>query len=343
MRRHFILAAAACVALAACNKEATPQIQVKGEPCDLTISLSSRSVTKATVADTDSEAKVSNLQVFVFNGDVLDVYGSDATEATQITLKATTGARKVVALVNTPDFSATASYASLMEKVSLLSANAADKFEMVGEKDVTLTASSSVTVNVDRLAARLRLLKVTRNFSSPALAALTADQCKVVRVYATNAVGNILYSKAAASPVVWHSSALNAGAAIETSFPLIYSKLTTAYGLAEDASYESNISLYVYPNATTADSESAKITHVVLEMLIDGEYYTYPVPVAGIQSNRSMDVTELVITRLGNPSNGDDVIDPGEDDPIVSNDIPFGIVVNDWEQVLLGTNGTVTI
>ena len=52
---------------------------------------------------------------------------------------------------------------------------------------------------------------------------------------------------------------------------------------------------------------------------------------------------ELVITRLGNPSNGDDVIDPGEDDPIVSEEIPFTVVVNDWEQVLLGTDGTVTI
>lgn len=340
MRKNLIFAAAACVALAACNKEAAQVI--KSEPCDVTISLASRA-TKATVADTEDEAKVSSIQVFVFNGDALDVYGTDATGATEITLKATTGARKVVALVNAPDFSTEASYAALMAKVSLLSDNASDKFEMVGEKDVTLAASTEVVVNVDRLAARLRLLKITRNFTAPALAALSADKCQVVRVYATNAVGNVLYSKAVASPVKWHSSELNEGAAIETSFGFIYSKPAEAYNLAQEASYESNVSLYVYPNATAEDSESAKLTRIVLEMLIDGEYYTYPIPVAGILSNKSYDAQELVITRLGNHSNGDDVIDPGEDDPIVSEEIPFKVVVNDWDQVLLGANGTVTI
>lgn len=341
MRKNLILAAAACVALVACNKEVSAPT-IKSEPCEVTISLASRA-TKATVADTDNEAKVSDIQVFVFNGDVLDVYGSDNTGATEITLKATTGSRKVVAVVNAPDFSSVATYSALMAQVSLLSNNSSDKFEMIGETDVTLAASSAVTVNVDRLAARLRLMKITRNFSAPALAALSADKCQVVRVYATNAVGNILYSKAVAEPVKWHSSDLNPEALIETSFGLIYNKLQTAYNLAEDASYESNISLYTYPNATAEDGDAAKITRIVLEMLIDGAYYTYPIPVQNILSNKSYDAMELVITRLGNPSNGDDVIDPGEDDPIVSEEIPFTVVVNDWEQVLLGTDGTVTI
>lgn len=346
MKRIFIFAVAA-LALVACNKNLGPETAVQGTPSKLTVSISSNATKAETIADTENEAKVNSLQIFVFRADELDVYGTVAND-TEIELAATTGDRTVYAVVNAPDLSSIAKKSVLEAEISLFTQNTATNFVMVGKKDVTLGTETDVVVPVDRIAARIKLDKVTRNFTSAALADATFE---IVRFYETNVVGNQTYGLTAPSTLVWYTLP---GAAIETGKPLLYDKLETAAALAQEASYETAHSLYAYPNALTADdyvydedgafvSANGGITRFVMECKINDAFYTYPIEIKGIQNNKSYEIRNLVITRLGNPSDGDDDNDPGEDEPIVSEDYNFSITVNDWGLVLLGDEGTVTI
>lgn len=341
MRKYLIIAAAACMSLAACNKDVTPDVRIP-EPssrASLHVSIAGSPATKAT--QTADEAAVNSLQVFVFNGDQIDVYGA-VSNATAMTLDATTGERTVWAVVNAPDLKSITSMSELKAAVSQFTDNASDSFVMAGSKSETLSASSDVTVQVDRIAARVIIGKITRKFSADGLASLPADKFQIVRAYMADVAGKQNYGGTMTSYDNWISSSLGDGA-ILTSNALVYDKLSAAQSIAQDGSYEYSKSLYAYPNATEEDGASARQTRIVLECLIDGSHYTYPVIIPGILSNKSYEIRELVITRLGNPSDGDDDIEPGEDDPITSVEIPFGISVNDWSVVLLGEDGTVTI
>ena len=143
MKKSIFAFAAALAALVACNKnEATPmqpQNQESLVPCELTVGICG-AITKATAVTTENEAKVNNLQVFVFRGDDLDAYAS-VDNAQELTLSCTAGDRVVYALVNAPDYSAVPGKAALLAKVSELSANSLSNFEKVGSKSVTLPQS----------------------------------------------------------------------------------------------------------------------------------------------------------------------------------------------------------
>lgn len=346
MKRTFLFLAAAAMTLLACNKVETSS-DIKSAPSRVCVTVCGNATKAETVADTENEAKVNSLQIFVFRGDEIDAYGTVA-DATELELSATTGERTVYAVVNAPDLSAMAKMSSLEAAISLFSQNTATNYVMVGKTTVTLAAESEVTVNVDRIAARIKIDKVTRNFAAASLADATFE---IIRFYETSVVGNQTYGLTAPASLVWYTLP---GTAIETGNALLCDKLATAASLAQEGTYETAHSLYAYPNATVADDieydgagafvkANAGITRFVMETKINGDFYTYPIEVIGIQNNKSYEIRNLVITRLGNPSDGDDDNDPGEDDPIVTETMTFKIIVNDWGLVLLGEDGTVTI
>lgn len=342
--KKYLLIAASALCLMACNKEQqdgfrSPDQNV--QRASLMVEISGNAAhTKA--AQTADEAAVNSLQVFVFNEDQIDVYGS-VNDAKSITLDATTGARSVWAVVNAPDLKAVKTLTELKAAVSKFTDNSPDSFVMVGHKDETLSPQSSVTVNVDRIASRVVVGKITRKFSVAGLASLPEEKFEFVRAYLADVTGEQKYDGSMNTYSSWISSALGDGSILKTS-PMVYDAPAAAQKIAQNASFEYGRSLYCYPNATTEDSASAHVTRLVVECRIDGAFYTYPVLLSmGVQSNKSYEIRELILTRLGNPSNGDDRIDDGEDEPIVSVEIPFGVEVNDWDVVLVGDSGTVTI
>lgn len=340
----FAAAAASLATVQSCTKEKAADIE--GAPSSVTVTISAMQ-SKATIADTADEAKVNGFQVFVFNGDRVDAYGkASGSEISSLskTLTATTGERTIAVLVNAPDCAGISSLAEFDAKQSsLLSDCSEDNFVMAGKQNATIGASANVEVNVSRLAARVRIHKVTRNFTNSTLAGLGASAFSIKRFYLTNVVDNATYGGGRPSPYIWKSSSLNSPAAIETGSALVCKALQSPATLAQGSSYESVQSLYCYPNITATDSNSAKVTRLVVECLLDGDECTYVIPLGQIEGNHSYEINELVLTRPGNPSDGDDIIDDGEDDIQEKYDASFRITVNDWEQVLLGTGGTVSI
>ena len=310
MNKHRYCAAfAALLALVACNKNepAVTASAEPGAPAIVNVRIDAPQ-TRATVADTPQEATVSTLDVCAFRGDVLDAHGQN--NGTSLTLSATQGPRTLYAVVNTEEsLTSVSSLSGLQQKVSLLANNTRSRFVMTGMKSQTLGATTSVDMDVERLAARFKIDKITNKLTNPT----QASSFSITRIFLTNVVGNICYDASQASSVRWFAdSKLNDSSAPND---LIYKKLSSPANVSYNNSHTTSYS-----------------------------FYTYPLLVAGtVERNKSYEVKELVITRVGNPSDGDDDIEGDENKPIQSSQATITINVLDWEQVLIGENGTITI
>ena len=318
MKKSIFAFAAALAALVACNKnEATP-MQPQGQeslaPCELTVGICG-AMTKATAIDPQNETKVNNLQIFVFRGDDLDAYTA-VDYAEQATLSCTAGERVVYAIVNAPDFSAVASKAVLLAKVSELSANSLTNFEMVGSKTVTLPQASTVSIDVNRIASRVVLKKITRNFTSTALQSL---DFKIDAIYLVNVAGNTSYDLTKA-PGTWYNVAKN-----NNELPSLLVD-TPSTPVVNGKSYEIPHTYYAYPNDATE-----KVTRIVIETTLgtDSKYY-YPINLPAMEANKSYEIAEVVLKRPGSD-------DP--DTPVSFADATFSVNVIDWTVVPV-TEGT---
>ena len=317
MKKSIFAFAAALAALVACNKNDVapmqPQNQESLVPCELTVGICG-AMTKATAVSADNEAKVNNLQVFVFRGDDLDAYAS-VDNAQELTLSCTAGDRVVYAFVNAPDYSAVPDKAALLAKVSELSANSLTNFEMVGSKSVTLPQSEKVSIDVNRIASRVVLKKITRSFTSEALQALNF---KVDAIYLINVAGNTSYDFSAA-PVKWYNVAENKNELAS----LLYD--APASLIVNGESYSTAHTFYAYPNDLATNT-----TRLVIETTLGETKYYYPINLPEMAANKSYEIEEVKITRPGSDN---------PDEPVSFADATFSINVIDWTVVPV-TEGT---
>ena len=317
MKKSIFAFAAALAALVACNKNDVapmqPQNQESLVPCELTVGICG-SMTRATAVTKDNEAKVNNLQVFVFRGDDLDAYAS-VDNAQELTLSCTAGDRVVYALVNAPDYSAVPGKAALLAKVSELSANSLSNFEMVGSKSVTLPQSEKVSIDVNRIASRVVLKKITRSFTSEALQALNF---KVDAIYLINVAGNTSYDLSAA-PAKWYNVTENKDELASLLYDAPASLITNGQ------SYSTAHTFYAYPNDLATNT-----TRLVIETTLGETKYYYPINLPEMAANKSYEIEEVKITRPGSDN---------PDEPVSFADATFSINVIDWTVVPV-TEGT---
>lgn len=340
---------AALAALASCNKQ--PVEKAAAESTTLDVCITSGTSTKSTTVSEGDEAAVARIEVLVFNEsgglDAYQLYDGSNHKVSGIT--STTGAKTVVAVVNAPNGSGVGSVTDLASLRALTSHfkadNAPDHFVMYGETAAILTASGTnqVTVEVARLAARIRIDKITRSLGNGGLAALSADDFEIVRFYLINVADDVNYGAgiSAAANSNWLTDDSAKPANIDND-ALVYSAAVAtgnANKLAQGSSYENVHRLYAYPNASATQK-----TKLVVEIKIDGEYYTFPIAIDTVESNNSYEIRNLTITRLGNWSDGDDVIDTNEStEPIVTTQFDCEIEILPWNLVLLGDDGNITI
>ena len=317
MKKSIFAFTAALAALVACNKNDVapmqPQNQESLVPCELTVGICG-AMTKATAVSADNEAKVNNLQVFVFRGDDLDAYAS-VDNAQELTLSCTAGDRVVYALVNAPDYSAVPGKAALLAKVSELSANSLTNFEMVSSKSVTLPQSEKVSIDVNRIASRVVLKKITRSFTSEALQALNF---KVDAIYLINVAGNTSYDLSAA-PAKWYNVAENKNELASLLYDAPASLITNGQ------SYSTAHTFYAYPNDLATNT-----TRLVIETTLGETKYYYPINLPEMAANKSYEIEEVKITRPGSDN---------PDEPVSFADATFSINVIDWTVVPV-TEGT---
>lgn len=226
MRKILIsLAALAGVALVGCNKNVNlPEIET-GRRLNSTVTIQiGTKGTKAVDANaTANEDMVNTLDVFIFNDDpdrTLDAYAHAVAESSvgagdgfvvngedrstlTYAVESTSGPKTIVAVLNMPARMSPAAIATvddleakifnLLDNVKMVGdpgeeTGQLSNFQMIGATHQSLNpGANEVAIAVDRVAARIRIKKITRNFES---AALQGKTMSIDRIYISNAVGS---------------------------------------------------------------------------------------------------------------------------------------------------------
>lgn len=337
MKKTFLILAAAAALSSACSKETEPASgNETNRKVNLIVDIAGSNDTKATgiQGDATDEEKVNSLQIFVFNGEVVDGYGKGSSTKS-LKIGCTAGSREVYALVNvSEDLSTVTSLTQLLAKVSSLT-DAEDNFEMIGRKSEVISSDNqSVTVNVDRFAARIKVKKITNALSSPALQAQTFT---IKGIHITNVAGDINYGKSAGYSIskwynkMWHESKNNLGT-------ITNDALSASVGYGN--SYSTAHCFYSYPNSASFSSSTTwapRASMLVLKIQIGSTLYNYPITLPALESNKSYEIEEIKITR---PGNLDDGKEGGTDEitPVEGRDCQFVIEVNPWTVVAVSDN-----
>lgn len=312
MKKKLIIAAFAAAAFVACD-DVLKESETAGEASvQLEVSLPDEAMTR--ISGSSSEDAVTGLQVFIFDETgSLEAYGTSG--AATLSLDCFPGKKKVVALVNAPGLSGISSYTDLTGTRSLLSDNAAGSLVMEGEKEVTLTSSTSVTVPVSRIASRISISSITNAFALEYHKNMTFS---LVSVYMINVAGNRNYLTDSA-PTTWYNKMKNT-----SDLPAILYESLGNTTLKSASTYSEAHYFYCYPNHTTADYNDGtwqpRHTRLVVEAKLGTETYYYPVTLPEVDQNTAYDIT-LKITRPGSDS---------PDKPVETDAVEVTVQVVDW-------------
>ena len=335
----FFAAVAAVLGLVSCNKEiSTPAPDFAGSPIKLYVSVEGGVPTRATgvVSNSeDSEAKVNDLQVIVFNGNSYDGYGHSTASKTA-TVNCTAGTRDIYAVVNGPDISGIKTKEQLLAQVATLSGEISN-FIMMGFKSETLQFDGNVVIPVDRFAARVVIKGIKNSLES-------RSDFKILSVYLTNVTGDVDFGISGQYTVQnWfnkrgYQAANNLGA-------FTYDAVNTTIAAGE--TYSTAHYFYSMPNGNPAAVGGAftpRAARLVIKAEINGVVYDYPIAMPALERNHSYEIELLTITRGGNIDDGNEPTDDTPDDideekPIVGIEQGFEITVNDWTTVII-TDGT---
>lgn len=343
MKKNVLLAALVMLAAASCQKTNVPQSATG----NLIVQLGEEPVTKAADNPT-AEKQINSVQLFVFDGGNLETDLYKTGSATSYTLTTGIGDKVVYAIVNAPRLNYTTK-AALEEGLSDLKENAANGLVMSGSAQVKVneykTGSASpatCTVDVKRLASAIMLSSVTTNFAGSTLEGSTFT---IKEIYVKNVVGKAPYG---VSAVLTEDQKKDAGNWYNK-LKLDTTPLTVTYdafdpGLAVTAAKPLNVNhtLYVYPNASTADNGSAttftpRPTRLVIHATITSQdshrdvsiknqdyYYTFDLP--ALEANKKYKVS-VTISMLGKTTDTDDTkTTAGMATPTIT--------VRDWDQII---------
>ena len=321
---YFLAASAAALCTIACNKDLNQNVPVQnqgqfeeGQKCEVTVGIVGSERTKATGSTADDEVAVKKLQIFVFRGDALDAYGV-VENKDSLKLSCTAGQRTIYALVNDVDRSSIKTKTELLAAVSNYSNTLEGGFAMIGSTDKTLPQTGKITVEVNRLASRVIINKITRNFTSAALASM---EFKILKIWLQNVAADINFGLNMA-PTTWLNK-MNLDA--ETN-----KYLSGAPGaiVANGSAYEKPNTFFCYPNPTADDSSDsnwcARHTRLVVKAQIGNDTYYYPITLPVLEYNKSYEIENLTLTRPG--SDNPDV-------PVTFQDCTFDITVKPWTVV----------
>ena len=319
---YLFSAALAALTLLSCEREI---INAESEPVEVNVTILGTAPTRATSVTYSNEAKVKNLQVYVFNNGKLEDY-QDAGAAMTAQLTATSGTRTVWALVNAPTLKDLTTENELKAKVSRLADNDIDAFVMVGSTSQELKDGLTVPITVKRFVSRVSIKKISTDFQS----ALASETVSIDGIYLINVAGDNTYA-ADGAPGTWVNQLKHKDNSYDA---LLYDKVTVSVN--NQKAYEKEHVFYPYPNPTDNDTYDAtwapRHTILVVEVTFQSKKGYYPVVLPVLERNKTYVIDEMILRHLPND-------EPYK--PLETGDASVQITVNEWE---VGLNmGKVTL
>ncbi len=339
--RIIFPAMAAIAALASCQKGPSSNAPEQSVPIRLVVGLNDHFSTRATGVESNSaagESKVNSLQVFVFNGDVLDGYGT-SSNSLSATVSCSSGQRDIYCVTNVPSLASVTSKSALLSQVAQLS-ESPSSFGMYGKLlNQSLEADGSLSVDVYRFAGRVVIKSIVNALANEAqAAAFTLDA-----IYLTNIAGDVEFEHTGSQPYVVSQWYNRKGYEADNNLgSFTYDAVGSA--VASGAAHQVPHYFYTMPNAENAavggDTFTPRRCRLVIKATIAGVANYYPILLPAIEGCKSYEINSVTLTR---PGNHDDDEYP-EEKPIEGFDQGFQVQVQDWNVVLLGdSNGNITI
>ncbi|MBR5906367.1 MAG: hypothetical protein IKZ51_07965 [Bacteroidales bacterium] len=330
--KKILFVFAAVSALCACTKDSQPTA-FEPEPVTLKLNVEPAG-TKAYVTE-NADLALDKVQVMVFNnrGD-LETTTDYVSSGSQLALNVIPGTKTLWALGNLPAKCTATDLDELLMNEYNLTNNTTTKLIMSDCQELTITQSGTIQFHLKRLACKVVLEKIIRNFEETAYSEIPLY---VKKVYLSN-VANL--------------SNLAAEAGIPSSFCVqmgVIGNLNAAgKALLVDENLNSTLmdgdsdatvhTFYAYPNGVTDDefggtSFDARRTRLIVECEYNGKTCYYPITLPGIKDgsrgvlerNKVYRITELILKRPGSPKA--DV--PGEEVSSVQS-CTFTIQVDNW-------------
>lgn len=322
MKKKILFAAVSIAALAACAKNEPQSVDAECKTVELEVSVPCYT-TKADSGESD----VSDCQILVYSLDtgLLEAFARSGNIGTAVKIQCTVGQKEVVVLGNAPDMSSMAKLSDLKSARSSLAHNSIGSLVMEGSKIVTLTASSSETINIKRIVSKIRLKSVVTRFEQSGFNDL---DFKLKSAYLINVPADKAYLSTPSLslgvlPGAWYCKDEFSGD-VGGCEPFLYHDLD-GKSLTPAIEYQMGKIFYCCPNPYSAESYSdpwePRPTRLVVEAYIGTQLCCYPITLPELKQNAVYDVS-LVVTR------------PGKDDP--SSDMEkyaemFNVTVLDWD------------
>lgn len=304
-KRLYLAALLAAFGLVGCNEknvDLSSDELPSGEKIQLTVKLP-LSATKVTGPASDDQ--VGDIQVFVFDKNGVYETSSSGSGST-LSLTCTTGEKQIVALVNAPKESGVKNISELRARTADLTDCSESSIIMAGEVTKVLEASSTITMTVERIAAKVAVDKVKTDF---ALEQHKELDFEIRSIYLINVAGERAYLTDN-TPSLWY----NEGEHIAATAPSFLHDDVTAGTIVNGSTYDTEHYFYCYPNATVTK------TRLVVEAQIGSYVYYYPVTLDKVEPNTAYTYS-LTITRLGSDS---------PDKPVEDGAVQFNVTVKDW-------------
>lgn len=322
MKKKILFAAVSIAALVACVKNEQPSACAEKKTVELEVSVPAY----ATKAD-GGESDISDCQILVYSLDtgMLEAYAHTDGIGASVKIQCTVGQKEVVVLGNAPDMSSAVRLTDLKVARSSLSHNSLGALVMEGSKIVSLTASSSETINVKRVVSKIRLKSVVTRFEQSGYNDL---DFKLKSAYLINVPADKAYLSTPSLslgvlPGSWYCKDEFSGD-VNGCEPFLYHDMN-GRSLTPAVEYQIGKVFYCCPNPYSAESYSdpwePRPTRLVVEAYIGTQLCCYPISLPELKQNAVYDVS-LVVTRPGKQDPSSDMEKYGE---------MFNVTVLDWD------------
>ena len=325
----FIAGAALLLAAASCSKFSQGENAVQLPDGDMyhevTLNVGTGDVLTRSTSASSGEKAVNNVQVFAFDSGTLAAYASASTSSVTMTLRSDK-AYTIYAVANCSTSLKSLTTVSAIQSTAIdLADEGRSSFLMYGSG--TLTAgSSSCTVTVKRIVARINLASISQSSAFQA----TAGTMKIKNVFLSNVVGNQNLA-GSASASTWYNKM---GRYDGTQSHFVTTSTAGAPAMTAADAPSLPYPFYCYPNSSSnvpagwSTSYSGQHTMLVIACTFGSgsTVYYYPIDINGqiggaVERNTTYDVT-ATISNYGSPD------EPNKE--ITSGSATITVTAADW-------------
>ena len=306
----------------------------------VSIATQKEAMTKASA----DENGVNLLELFVFRnegsgtGD-LDAYkkleGGSSVSLSNVEIKSTTGKKLVYAVLNShnADWSGVKTLSDFQKKLVCLQNEKPGDFAMAGSAEATLQLTSSVSIEVSRLVAKVQLSSVKCDFSGTPYegASLTDVKAYLINVSACKTFAG---NSNASTPHILNAKGFVTSDIVACTDPsILYGEIGNSVGAS---AVNVGHNFYCYENVIAQETDTDRFTRLVIEGKLNGHKYYYPINInregfgytaendhKGVKRNTAYSV-DVTICRPGS-TDPDGILEYG--------DMSATVTIKDWVTV----------